>query len=101
MLADDFVRNRSACHRHARHVAARTIDCLADSFRNFIRFSCRESNFALTVTNSDECVEGETTSTLHDFRDAVDCDHVLDELAAAFAASTVATSAITSALSVA
>ena len=57
--------------------------------------ACRESNFALTVANGDEGIEGKSPATLHDFRDAVDCDHVFDELAAAVAATSVAAAAVT------
>ena len=49
---------------------------------------------ALTIADGDERVEGEAASALHDLGDAVDRDHVLDELAATVAASAVAIAAL-------
>jgi hypothetical protein len=100
MLANDFVRYGSAGHRHFLHVAASSIDSLANCFGNFVGFAGGKSNFALTIANGDESVEGEATASLHYFGNAVDRDHVFDELASAFVAVLTA-SAFTSALSVA
>jgi hypothetical protein len=97
MLSDDFVRNRSARHRDARHVSACTVDSLANCFGDFVCLAGRESDLALTVADGNESVEGETTSTLYDLGNAVDRDDVLDELASAFAAAFAATAAVTSA----
>jgi hypothetical protein len=89
MRADDFVRNRSARHRDAHHVATRPVYGLANGFGYFVGFAGCESNASLTVADGDERVEGKAASALHHFRDAIDCDHVLDELAATIAASAV------------
>jgi hypothetical protein len=83
------VGNRSARHRDTHHVAARAVDGFAHSFGDFVRLARGESNATLTITDGNERVEGEATSTLHDFRDTVDGDHVLDELATAVAAATI------------
>ena len=62
------------------------VDGLADRFRDFVRLARREADLALPVADGDERVEREAAAALHDLRDAVDRDHVLDELAAAVAA---------------
>src|SRR6185503_15885040 len=78
MLTNDFVRNCSAGHWYFLHVAASSVNSLADCFRNFVCLPCCEADFALAIADCDECVEREATTSLHDFRNAVDCDHVLD-----------------------
>jgi hypothetical protein len=93
MSANDFVRNRSASHRDRDHVAARSVDSLAYGLRNFVRLSGSKPDAALSVSNRDERVEGEATSALHDLGDAIDGDHVLDELASTITAATVAIAA--------
>lgn len=90
MCADDFVRYRSAGHRDRDHVAARSIDGLAYGLRYLVRLSGGKSDTTLSVSNRDERVEGEATSALHDLGDAIDGNHVLDELAATITAATVA-----------
>jgi hypothetical protein len=99
VLTDYLVRNRSAGHRDALHVAARSVDGLANRFRNFVCLACCESNFPLAVTDRHKRVEREAASALHDLRDTIDCDDVFDELAAAFAAAFTA-SAVATALAV-
>ncbi len=90
MSADDFVRNRSAGHRDRDHVAARPIDSLAYGLRYFVRLSGSKSDATLSISNRDQRVEGEASSALHDLGDAIDGDHVLDELASTITAATVA-----------
>ena len=82
MLAHDLVRNRRAGHRDRHHVAARAVHGLADRFRHFVRLARRDADLALPVADGDERVEREAPAALHDLRDAVDRDHVLDEIAA-------------------
>jgi hypothetical protein len=84
------MRNRSAGHRDAHHVAASAIDRLAHRFRNFIGFAGRETDAALPISHCDERVEREAASALYDFRDAIDRDDVLDQLAATIPTSAVA-----------
>jgi hypothetical protein len=93
MSADDLVRNRSARHRDRDHVAARSVDSLAHRLRHFVRLPGSKSDATLSVSNRDERVEGKATSALHDLGDAIDRDHVLDELAATITATTVAIAA--------
>jgi hypothetical protein len=83
------VRNRSTGHRDAHHVAARTIDGLANCFRHFVGLAGRKTDSALTIADGDERVEREAASTLYDLGDAIDCDDVLDELGTAFAATAI------------
>src|SRR5829696_4758613 len=96
MGSNDFVRNRSARHRNACHVAARTVHGLADCLRNFVRLTRREPDLSLTIANGDEGVEREPPASLHDLGDAVDRDDILDQLGSAVSAATVAASAVTS-----
>ncbi len=65
-----------------RHATTCRVDGLAHRLRHFIRLARRESDFALTVANGDERVEREPPATLHDLGDAIDRDHVLEQLAA-------------------
>src|SRR6266513_2843165 len=90
VTSHDLVRNRSARHRNAHHVATRYINGFPDGFRDFVRLSGRKADAALAIANRDQRVEGKATPAFHDFGDAVDCDHVLDEIAA-----TIPTSAFT------
>jgi hypothetical protein len=92
MRADDLMGNRAAGHRDADHVAACSIHRLAHCFGDFVRLAGRETNAALTISHRDERVEGKAASALHDLRDTVDRDHVLDELAATISASAVTVS---------
>ena len=96
MLAHDRVRDRAARHRNRNHATTRCFDSLAHRFGNLIGLTGREADASLPVANSDECVEGETATTLHDLCDTVDSNHVLDEIAALAALATA--SAVTSAL---
>src|SRR5687768_6572980 len=81
MLADDLVRDGPAGQRHAHHAAARGIDSLSNGLRHLVRFARSVPDFPLPVADGDESVERETPPTLHDLRDTVDRDDVLDELA--------------------
>jgi hypothetical protein len=55
--ADDFVGDRSPSHRDRDHVAARSVDSLADGLRHFVRLAGRKTNSALTISDCDERVE--------------------------------------------
>src|SRR5664279_1317543 len=81
MLADDLVRNRAPRERNARHVAKRGVDGLAHRLRYFVRLAGRHANLAASIADGDERIEAEATSALHDLRDTVDRDHVLEEIA--------------------
>src|SRR5580692_2153216 len=81
MLADHLVRNRAARQRNGGHAPPRGVDGLADRFRHLVRLARRESHFALAIAHRHQRVEREPAATLHDFRDTVDRDDVLQELA--------------------
>src|SRR5215207_1455320 len=98
VFSNDLVRDRAARERNAHHLTARRIDRLTDGFRNLVRLASRETDLPLSVTDGHERVEREPPTALHDFRDTVDGDHVLYELAAL--AATVAGAATTATLSV-
>src|SRR5687767_6959383 len=82
MLSDHLVRNRSAGERHAHAVTTRRIDRLADSLGHLVRLAGRDAYLALPIPDGDERVEREAPAALHDLRDAIDRDDVLDEVAA-------------------
>src|SRR5688572_15081130 len=82
VLARDLVRDRRSRERHGDEVAASRLDGLADRFRDLVRLPRREADLPLAVADGDERVEAEPASALHDFRDTVDRDHVLDQVAA-------------------
>jgi hypothetical protein len=72
-------------------VAPRSFNRLAHRFRDFVRLPSCEADASLSVSDSDERVEREATTALHDFGDAIDRDDVLDQLGAALARLLVAT----------
>ena len=86
MSADDLVRDRPASHRNRDHVPTGAFDGLADRFGHFVGFAGRDSNTTLAIADGDKGVEGEATTTFHDFSDTVNRDDVLDEIVAALAA---------------
>src|SRR5690606_38271912 len=61
-------------------VATRGVHGLADRFRHFVRLARRHAHLPLPVADGDQRVEAEPTAALDDLRDAVDGDHVLDEI---------------------
>ena len=69
------------------------VDRLADRFGDFVRLAGREADLALAVADGDERVEREAASALHDLRDAIDRDHVLDRGRCRLRAPTVAAAA--------
>src|SRR5262249_36521878 len=81
MRSDDLVRNRSAGERHVHHLAARAVHGLADRFRDFVGLSGGKADLALPVAPGDERVEREAPAPFHALGDAVDGDHVPDEIA--------------------
>src|SRR5215218_722715 len=95
VLARDLVRDRRPRQRHGDQVAARGFDGLPDRLGDLVRLPRCEADLPLPVADGDERVEAEPASALHDLRDAVDRDHVLDQVAA-FALLTAALVAATS-----
>jgi len=57
MSADDFVGDRSPSHRDRDHVAARSVDSLADCLRYFVRLAGGKTDSTLTISDGDERVE--------------------------------------------
>src|SRR6266550_8135555 len=91
VLPDDLVRNRAAGERYFGHVAARGFDGLPHRFADLIRLARRDPDLTFTIPHRHQCVEGETATTLHDFRHAIDRDDVLDDaIALALAIAAVA-----------
>jgi hypothetical protein len=76
--ADYLVRNRSAGHRDRDHAATRSIDGLANGFGHFVGLAGGKADATLTIADGDKSVEGEAASALHDLRDTIDRDDVLD-----------------------
>ena len=96
MLADDLVRDGAARERHLVHAAPRGFHGLAHRFADFIRLAGRDPDLTFSIPHRNQCVEGETATTLHDLRDAIDRDDVLDH-AVAFATAAVAVTPVTTA----
>ena len=57
------------------------LDRLAHRLGDFVRLAGGDADPALAIADGDQGVEGEAPAALHDLGDAVDRDHVLDELA--------------------
>ncbi len=76
-------------------MATRSFNCFAHRFRDFVRLSSSEADATLPVADSDERVEREATTTLHDLGDTVDRNDVLDQLGAALAPLLIATAVAT------
>jgi hypothetical protein len=95
-VPDDVVRHGTVHDRHFKHAAASALGGLANCFGNFVRLAVANTNPALTVTNDDQSSEVEATTALHNFRDTVDENGLLNEAAFFFPTSlTTATAAAT------
>src|SRR5215207_1283970 len=81
VLARDFVRDRRSRQRHGDQVPARGLDGLANRLGDLVRLPRCEADLPLPIADGDERVEAEPASTLHDLRDTVDRDDVLDQIA--------------------
>src|SRR5437667_919938 len=82
VLADDFVRNRAAGQRNFGHVAACRLDGLSHRFAGLVRLAGRNADLSLAVADGNQRVEAEAPAALHDLRDAIDRDDVLDHAVA-------------------
>src|SRR5712691_837470 len=82
VLPDDLVRNRAAGERHFVHATARGLDRLAHRFADLVRLAGRNADLSLAVADGDQRVEAEAPAALHDLRDAIDRDDVLDHAVA-------------------
>ena len=82
VTAFDVMMKRTArTKRHEDHVALGGFRCLADGFRHFACLAVAEANAALLVADDDERGKAETTAALHHFRDAVNMNELVYELA--------------------
>src|SRR5436190_6422694 len=79
VVADDLVRDGCAGQRDLDQAAAGGFDRLAHRLTHFVRLAGGDPNATLPVAYRDQRVEAEAPATLHDLRDAVDGDDVLDE----------------------
>src|SRR2546421_7053834 len=79
VVTDDFMRNGRARERHLDHAAAGGFDGLAHRLAHLVRLTGGDADAPLPVAHGDQRVEAEAPATLHDLRDAVDGNDVLDE----------------------
>src|SRR3989442_577754 len=82
VIPHDLMRDRAAGERHLHHAASRRLHRLAHCFAHLVRLARRDADLALPVAHGDERVEPEPPAALHDLRDTVDRDDVLDETVA-------------------
>ena len=82
MLSDNLMWDRVPSQWHLRQFPARRLDRLSDGLGHLVRLTRREADATLTVADRDERVERESPTALYDLGNAVDGDHVLDEIAA-------------------
>src|SRR5919109_290750 len=69
MLTDNLVRNRSAGERYAHATAPRRVHRLPHRLRHFVRLARRDADLTLPVAYSDQRIEREATTALHDLGD--------------------------------
>src|SRR5881628_876715 len=79
VVTDDFMRDGRARERDLDHAAAGGFDGLAHRLAHLVRFAGGHPDPPLPVAHGDERVEAEAPAALHDLRDAVDGNDVLDE----------------------
>ena len=88
------VMQRAAfAQRHADDAALGGFRRLADRFRHLARLAVAEADAALLIADDDERGEAEPAAALHHFRDAVDVDQAIHELAVALLAVVLAAAA--------
>jgi hypothetical protein len=78
---DVMMQGTARTQRHEDHVALGRFGCLADGFRHFARLAVTEADAALLVADDDERGKTEATAALDHFRDAIDVNELVDELA--------------------
>jgi hypothetical protein len=95
VTAQDFVMQRATfAQRNAHEALLRCFRRLADSFWHFSCLAMSEAYATLLVANDHECRKAEPLAALHNLRNAVDVDQLVDQLAA-FAAIIAMSTAIT------
>src|SRR2546427_6244218 len=91
VVPDDLMGDGRPRERDLHHAAAGGFDGLAHRLTHLVRLAGGDPNAPLPVAYRDQRVEAEAPATLHDLRDAVDGDDVLDEpIALALAVARVA-----------
>ena len=76
---NDAVRNGTIFERDFNQIFLGIVDALANGFGNFGGLAETDTDFAFAVADDDERTEGETTTALDDFGDAVNEDNLLLE----------------------
>src|SRR3989475_9307410 len=79
VVTDDFMRDRRPRERDLDQAAAGGFDRLAHGLAHLVRLAGGDPDPPLPVAHGDERVEPEAPAALHDLRDAVDGNDVLDE----------------------
>jgi hypothetical protein len=79
VLAHNLVRHSGVYDRHANHLFASTLGSLADCLRHLVGFAVTDANATLAIANHNERAETKPTTTLHDLRDAIYVDGLLNE----------------------
>src|SRR5436190_3797183 len=79
VVTDDLVRDGRAREGDLDHAAAGGFDGLANRLAHLVRLAGGHPDASLPVAHGDERVEAEAPAALHDLRDAVDGNDVLDE----------------------
>src|SRR6266567_2734292 len=79
VVPDDFMRDSRARERHLDHAAAGGLYGLAHRLAHLVRLAGGDPDASLPVAHCHERVEAEAPAALHDLRDAVDGNDVLDE----------------------
>src|SRR5262252_1399337 len=85
-----MMQGATFAQRHARQSALGGVGRLADRLRHFASLAVTEADAALLIADNDECGKAEPAAALHDFGDAVDMHELVDELAVALFASSLA-----------
>jgi hypothetical protein len=77
MLTEHVVVNRPLLQRDLEHIATGGLHGLLHRHRHFPRLALAHADSAVTVTNHGQRCKAEDATTLHDFGNAVDRDHLL------------------------
>src|SRR6266511_1490672 len=91
VMPDDLVGDGAAGERHLRQAAARGLHGLAHRLAHLVGLAGGDADAPLAVAHGDERVEAEPPAALHDLRDAVDRDDVLEDAVALAGGAVVAT----------
>ena len=84
VMAHNAVRNRAIDDRDRKHRVAGSLVTLPNRLRNLIGLAEPEADTAVAVTDDDQRAEAEAAPTLHNLRNAIDADDLVDQLAFAF-----------------